>query len=477
MGGGRKHIGGYIRIMGKIELDHTGSGSGVTLSSDGTDLLLDGSAIGGGGGAALELYDENPSSPTANTVTGTNSAAIGSNITVSGNASFAAGVGATATGYSSFGFGDGADATNSHTVAIGGGGVQASGAQAIAIGYGSDATNTDAHAFGRNAQATGASSTAIGRDSVAAGTRAVAFSNSYAGGVDSFAAGVGNNSPTYGAFGYYGIAIGYYSKADTNGVAIGDNAQAVGITNGSVSIGRLALTTNREGVAIGSSAYSTGFGGVALGGYFGSSIQARATGATSFAVAGYNGNGNRDTTAAGLGSIALAGGHAQYDQSVAIGAFAHANVKNKIAWSGFPVSNIEGSNQAGNYILSNSTSDATSKTLVTDGDFSNPSTDNQIILPNNSAFAFHGTIVARESAASGTDCAAWKVEGLIRREGSASTTVLVNSATTVLDNTPSWGMALSADTTNGGLKILITGAASTSIIWTASIETSECIYA
>ena len=36
--------------MGKIELDHTGSGSGVTLSSDGTDLLLDGTAIGGGGG-------------------------------------------------------------------------------------------------------------------------------------------------------------------------------------------------------------------------------------------------------------------------------------------------------------------------------------------------------------------------------------------------------------------------------------------
>ena len=36
--------------MGKIQLDHTGSGGGVTLSSDGTNLLLGGSAIGGGGG-------------------------------------------------------------------------------------------------------------------------------------------------------------------------------------------------------------------------------------------------------------------------------------------------------------------------------------------------------------------------------------------------------------------------------------------
>jgi hypothetical protein len=35
--------------MGKIEIDHTGSGSGITLSSDGTNLLLGGSAIGGGG--------------------------------------------------------------------------------------------------------------------------------------------------------------------------------------------------------------------------------------------------------------------------------------------------------------------------------------------------------------------------------------------------------------------------------------------
>jgi hypothetical protein len=38
--------------MGKIETDHTGSGGGITLSSDGTSLLLDGTAIGGGGGGS-----------------------------------------------------------------------------------------------------------------------------------------------------------------------------------------------------------------------------------------------------------------------------------------------------------------------------------------------------------------------------------------------------------------------------------------
>jgi len=36
--------------MGSINLKHTGSGSAIALSSDGTSLLLNGTAIGGGGG-------------------------------------------------------------------------------------------------------------------------------------------------------------------------------------------------------------------------------------------------------------------------------------------------------------------------------------------------------------------------------------------------------------------------------------------
>ena len=124
------------------------------------------------------------------------------------------------------------------------------------------------------------------------------------------------------------------------------------------------------------------------------------------------------------------------------------------------------------------TTDATATAMVTNHQ-STPGagTANQIVLPNNSAYAFYGTIVARQKAGDGTACAAFKVEGLIRREANAGTTVLVNSATTVLDNTPNWGMALSADTTNGGLAITVTGAASTNIRWTTSITTSELTYA
>ena len=134
-----------------------------------------------------------------------------------------------------------------------------------------------------------------------------------------------------------------------------------------------------------------------------------------------------------------------------------------------------GDSQQGTFILRSDTTDATPEALTTNN--STAGTTNQIILPNNSAYAFHGTIVARQQASVGTASAAWKIEGLIRRENGVGTTVLVNSATTVLDNTPAWGMALTADTANGGLKIEVTGAASTNIRWVATINTSEVTYA
>ncbi len=119
--------------MGKIELDHTGSGSGITLSSDGTDLLLDGTAIGGGGGDP-DLYRDNAVSATTPTASGDNAVAIGTNAqatntnavaltrnaAASGNSSFAAGNNAAATGTNAVALGPNTDATE-RSVAIGSG--------------------------------------------------------------------------------------------------------------------------------------------------------------------------------------------------------------------------------------------------------------------------------------------------------------------------------------------------------------------
>ena len=347
--------------MGKVELDHTGSGGGITLSSDGTDLLLDGTAIGGGG-AALELYAENPSTPTAPSATGLNAVAIGSG--------------------------------------------------AVALGQ-------DAIAMGAGANASTISSLAIGILSKSSGNRSFSGPYSYAFGADSFAAAISSNASTYGATGGNSVAIGFHAKAS------GVFSTSVGY--GTQSTSGNSMSFGRSSVASGDSSLALGFGAAASG-----------------------------------------------ERSVAIGNSAKATTYGKMAYAAADFGSSSLYSQMGTYVLLVQSTDAT-PSVLTSTRFS-PSFDNQVILPNNSAYAFHGTIVARQQASGGTACAAWKVEGLIRREGSAGTTVLVNSATTILDNTPAWGMALSADTTNGGLKIEVTGAAATNIRWVATINTSEVTY-
>jgi hypothetical protein len=304
--------------MGKIELDHTGAGSGITLSSDGTDLLLNGTAVGGGG-TALELYAENPSSPTAPSATGTNAVAIGS-------------------------------------------------------------------------------------ESVSAGLRSISLGDSYASGTDSFAAAIAINTSSYGATGVCCVAHGFQAKA-TTGYSFAHGFQAQAVAASAIALGQSAQASANDAIALG-----------------------------------------RNSLAAILSKVAIGSG----------------------------MFSTQGDAQSGILVLRSDTTGATPEALTSNN--STAGTTNQIIFPNNSAYAFHGTIVARQQASAGTACAAWKVEGLIRREGSAGTTVLVNSATTVLDNTPAWGMALSADTTNGGLKIEVTGAAATNIRWVATINTSEVTY-
>jgi hypothetical protein len=405
--------------MGKIEFDHTGAGSGITLSSDGTDLLLNGTAVGG----ALELYAENPGTFIVPTATGENGIAIGSN-TVAGTTfshrnSVAIGNSTTSS--------QRIRAENTHAVAIGTsyyGPVNAGGDGSLAIGTGlTSASASGSVAFGAYAQA--------------AAAQAMALGESYAAGADSFAAAIANNTSSYGATGSNSVAIGATAKATaTRSICLSGLDNIASGTYSMVAGGAYNSST-------GTYSFSAGQSNVAAGGY--STIT--------------GGRGNETKSSA--------------DYSVASGYNSVASVQGQIAHSAGRFS-LDGDAQTGTFVLRSDTTDATPEALTSNN--STAGTTNQVILPNNSAFAFHGTIVARQQASAGTACAAWKIEGLIRREGSAGTTVLVNSATTVLDNTPGWGMTLSADTTNGGLKIEVTGAAATNIRWVATVNTSEVTY-
>ena len=415
--------------------------SGATASSDRSTAIgynsggspsqaVTGSGAMALGGSYASGTDSFAAAITNNTstygATGNNSISVGRLAKASNTGGNAIGWGALSTHEYSSAFGVNATTTTSHQVALGGSGytVLVSGAYKFptADGSANQVLQTNGSGVLSFATAGGGGGADLFAESydgtsglpVATGsTNAVAVGRSYASGTDSFAAAIANNTSSYGATGANSVAMGSLSKA-TNSYAT--------VSGGTANVASGYHST----VVGGSNNLADNIGSTVLGGRYGTTRGIR--GATVFA-----GFGNQITA-------------------------------------------TQGTSQSGLYILAEQTTDATATALKTDNQ-SSVSTVNQVILPNNSAYAFHGTIVARQSAAQGTASAAWKVEGLIRREANAGTTVLVNSATTVLDNTPSWGMALTADTTNGGLAITVTGAAATNIRFVATINTSELIYA
>jgi hypothetical protein len=173
-------------------------GNGITLiSPDGTEgvvtlldtdeLALDGTAIGGGGGAAgLEngtgtssLQSAASLTTTAANAGGNNAIALGNNARVPGgsdNIAIGNGAQVNATANNSQAFGENAAANSSDATAIGNGTdaglggtalgtfAQASGTYSTAIGKNANASATEAIAIGRLASATAAGATAIGRN-------------------------------------------------------------------------------------------------------------------------------------------------------------------------------------------------------------------------------------------------------------------------------------------------------------------------
>ena len=210
--------------MGQIEINHTGSGGTVVLSSDGTDLLLGGSAVGGSPDLFAENYDGTSTLPSA---TGTNAVAIGRSAVASGSNAYAI--------YQGTGSGAGALAFRG----------TASGSSSMALMYGTTASSVYSCAIGQNSS--GGGSQAL------TGSGAMALGGSRASGTDSFAAAIANNTSSYGAAGANSVAIGQTARsAQTNAVALGGNSLANGAS--SFAFG---------GTASGS--YSFAFGGTASG--------------------------------------------------------------------------------------------------------------------------------------------------------------------------------------------------------------------
>jgi len=191
--------------------------------------------------------------------------------------------------------------------------------------------------------------------------------------------------------------------------------------------------------------------------------------------------GGRSNSAFNDGSTALGGyqNAANASMSTVMGRYATSRgIEGSTAFGACnaPIAFSLGVSQGSLLVLGVQTTDATATVLRSNA--SAASGTNQVILPNNSAYYFRGEVIA--GVTGGGNTSAWSIEGAIKRGSGVGTTAIVGTPVLNLvaqdSGASTWAIAITADTTNGGLSITVTGQASTTIRWVAQIRTTEMTY-
>jgi hypothetical protein len=314
--------------MGAINIDNSGSGSSVTLKSDGTSLLLNGTAVGGS--SATKVISNKTAAYTVvsgdlgkiiNCTSGT--------FTVSLTAAATLGAGFTCTIWNTSNTSTDAitidpnlnetiDAKSVLVLRIGEGtdivcdgtnwqisykktmrgyteNYDKNGDRPVASGDGATAIGYQTTASAVRGVAIGANSAGIGSSAIS-GAGSMALGGSYASGADSFAAADGSSTSSYGATG-------------ANSVAIGKTARATGTR--SFSFGHSSTANNSDAYAIGYSATASGDTSLALG------VSSTASGVVSLAI-------GPNTTASSTRSVAIGSNSASQGSQAVSGAGAMA---------------------------------------------------------------------------------------------------------------------------------------------------------
>ena len=233
----------------------------------------------------------------------------------------------------------------------------------------------------------------------------------------------------------------------------------------------LAQTNNHAAVCGGSG--NTASGGQSVVGGGASNV---ASGVTSTVSGGNTSTASGDTATVAGGRQNLANGGFSF-----IGGGRRGSARSIDGYSVFPACNIPIANAAGVtqsalLLLARETTDATATVLTSNT--SAAATTNQVVLPNNSAYSFSGEVIAGVTAAG--DTARWTIDGAIKRGANAASTAMVGTPTVTMTHfdagAATWVVAVTADTTNSGIAVTVTGAAATTIRWVCRINTTEMTY-
>lgn len=355
------------------------------------------------------------------------------------------------------------------------------------------ATITITSTISRSAIAGGGENVAVGNNAfVGAGWRNSAGVFCVVGG------GSKNTASNYGAVvaGYNNRATGYMSFVGSGGFNVASGGYSVvcggGGYPGSGPAGNVAqgdhsgivsgLNNRSEGIfsLVGGGTYNTASavfsfigGGTqnTTSGIWGSAVLA---GTNNTASGGYaavvNGYGN---TASGKYSI-IAGGYQNtasgYYTFVGTGRHALADKWGQQTHASGSFS-AAGDSQTSQFVLRVQTTNNTATEMFLDGSSA------RLTLPNNTTWAFWGIIAGRRAGAT-EQSGWWQIEGVIKKDATVGSTTLLSSSDNLKyrDNA-NWTTALAADTTNGALKLTVTGDTSNNVNWVAFVRVVEIMVA
>ena len=285
----------------------------------------------------------------------------------------------------------------------------------------------------------------------AAGTRRVSLSLTGKSIQAIYSTGVDTINPVTSADGTsFGTAFGFSANGSSSAAAFG-----------------YAASANNQGVAVGYSA--TGY-------TFGVAIGYNSFGYSSGAAVGYNATAFSSGVALGYGSVGDINGTAlgrntttnSKDAAVAIGYASKAERYRELVKCADRVAPSKQSWSMVNWY--GDTTNATATEILLGG-----TTAQYCVLLNNSALSFSFQIIAGVTA--GGTSSSWTIMGAIKRGATAASTALLGVPAVVMTGqdagATTWVVAVAADTTNGSLKLTVTGAAATTIRWNATATLSE----
>lgn len=127
-----------------------------------------------------------------------------------------------------------------------------------------------------------------------------------------------------------------------------------------------------------------------------------------------------------------------------------------------------GDAQALQFILRNSTANATPTELFLDGSSA------RAALVDTSQWTFRVDVTGRRTDATGGS-AGYTFTGVIKRDTGVATTAIIGSVskTVIAETNAAWNANITADTTNGSLKVEVTGEAAKTVRWVATAYITE----